>query len=130
MKRTTHLLLKSLALVAGIGAAPLAAALENAGQATYLQNCAACHQPDGKGLAGAFPPLADADDVTGTFMSRGTPSRTIRIPSGNFSAPASFERLPWWARLAVVSGGTPDTSAAPVYTYVQEPPLRCSICAP
>ena len=69
------------------------------------------------------PPLADSDDVTGTFMSRGTPSRTIRIPSGNFSAPASYERLPWWARLAVVSGGTPDVSAAPVYTYVQEPPL-------
>ena len=65
MKRTTHLLLKSLALVAGIGAAPLAAALENAGQATYLQNCAACHQPDGKGLAGAFPPLADADWLKG-----------------------------------------------------------------
>ena len=65
MKRTTHLLLKSLALVAGIGAAPLAAALENAGQTTYLQNCAACHQPDGKGLAGAFPPLADADWLKG-----------------------------------------------------------------
>ncbi len=65
MKRTTHLLLKSLALVAGIGAAPLAAALESAGQATYLQNCAACHQPDGKGLAGAFPPLADADWLKG-----------------------------------------------------------------
>jgi nitrite reductase (NO-forming) / hydroxylamine reductase len=29
-----------------------------AGQAAYLANCAACHQPDGKGLKGAFPPLA------------------------------------------------------------------------
>ena len=32
-----------------------------AGQAAYLANCAACHQPDGKGLAGAFPPLAKSD---------------------------------------------------------------------
>ncbi len=32
-----------------------------AGKASYLANCAACHQPDGKGLSGAFPPLADSD---------------------------------------------------------------------
>lgn len=69
------------------------------------------------------PPLADTDDVTGSFMSRGTPSRTIRIPSGNFSAPASYERLPWWARLAVESGGVPTSGSGPDYTYVQEPPL-------
>jgi nitrite reductase (NO-forming) / hydroxylamine reductase len=31
------------------------------GKAAYLANCAACHQPDGKGLPGAFPPLAGAD---------------------------------------------------------------------
>ncbi len=31
------------------------------GKAVYLANCAACHQPDGKGLAGAFPPLAGSD---------------------------------------------------------------------
>ncbi len=31
-----------------------------AGQAAYLANCAACHQPDGKGLKGAFPPLAQS----------------------------------------------------------------------
>ena len=28
------------------------------GEAVYLGNCAACHQPTGMGLAGAFPPLA------------------------------------------------------------------------
>lgn len=32
-----------------------------AGEAAYLANCAACHQPNGKGLAGAFPPLAGSD---------------------------------------------------------------------
>jgi nitrite reductase (NO-forming)/hydroxylamine reductase len=31
------------------------------GKAVYLGNCAACHQPDGKGLTGAFPPLAQSD---------------------------------------------------------------------
>ncbi len=35
-----------------------------AGQAAYLANCAACHQPTGVGLPGAFPPLAGSDYLT------------------------------------------------------------------
>jgi nitrite reductase (NO-forming) len=31
------------------------------GQTIYKQNCAACHQPTGEGLKGAFPPLAKSD---------------------------------------------------------------------
>jgi nitrite reductase (NO-forming)/hydroxylamine reductase len=40
-------------------------ALMAKGEAVYLANCAACHQPDGKGLAGAFPPLAASDFLQG-----------------------------------------------------------------
>ncbi|MCW8924060.1 MAG: cytochrome c [Gammaproteobacteria bacterium] len=29
------------------------------GEAMYLQHCSMCHQPDGKGIPGFFPPLAD-----------------------------------------------------------------------
>ena len=35
------------------------------GERVYRANCAACHQPNGKGLIGAFPPLADSDFVKG-----------------------------------------------------------------
>jgi nitrite reductase (NO-forming)/hydroxylamine reductase len=35
------------------------------GEAVYNANCAACHQPDGKGLTGAFPPLAASDYLLG-----------------------------------------------------------------
>lgn len=31
------------------------------GKNVFTQNCAACHQPDGKGVPGAFPPLAGSD---------------------------------------------------------------------
>lgn len=31
------------------------------GQRVYDQNCLACHQPDGMGISGAFPPLAGSD---------------------------------------------------------------------
>ena len=35
------------------------------GEAVFLANCAACHQPTGQGLAGAFPPLAGSDFLLG-----------------------------------------------------------------
>ena len=31
------------------------------GKAVYAKTCVACHQPDGKGLPGVFPPLAGSD---------------------------------------------------------------------
>jgi len=34
------------------------------GQVVYNANCAACHQPNGNGLPGAFPPLAGSDFLT------------------------------------------------------------------
>lgn len=36
------------------------------GSVVYAANCVACHQADGNGLAGVFPPLAGADWVTGS----------------------------------------------------------------
>lgn len=42
-----------------------AAELMAKGEAVYLANCAACHQPSGQGLAGAFPPLAGSDYLQG-----------------------------------------------------------------
>jgi mono/diheme cytochrome c family protein len=32
-----------------------------AGEAVYKKTCVACHQADGKGMEGAFPPLAGSD---------------------------------------------------------------------
>ncbi len=34
------------------------------GETVYKQNCLACHQADGKGVKGAFPPLAKSDWLT------------------------------------------------------------------
>jgi nitrite reductase (NO-forming) len=35
-----------------------------AGQVIYTRNCAACHQVQGTGIVGAFPPLAESDFLT------------------------------------------------------------------
>jgi len=54
-----------IAGVVGLAAAALlllilpVAAQDAAGEEVYLANCAACHQTDGTGIAGSFPPLAD-----------------------------------------------------------------------
>lgn len=37
---------------------PLAVVDTREGEALYVANCASCHQLDGSGIAGAFPPLA------------------------------------------------------------------------
>jgi len=40
-------------------------AQEMDGKALFLKNCAACHQPTGKGIPGAFPALAGSKFVQG-----------------------------------------------------------------
>ncbi len=50
-----------------------AAAPAAGGEALYLANCAACHQPDGRGLPGAFPPLAGSDYL------RADPMRALKV---------------------------------------------------
>jgi nitrite reductase (NO-forming)/hydroxylamine reductase len=53
-----------------------------AGQAAYLANCAACHQPDGSGLAGAFPPLKGSD-----WLTSNTAETAIRAVLTGLSGP-------------------------------------------
>lgn len=49
------------ALALGVAFAGVAHADEKTQAETYQTHCGACHQPDGKGLPGAFPPLANSD---------------------------------------------------------------------
>ncbi|MEN1971685.1 cytochrome D1 domain-containing protein [Luteimonas sp. MJ204] len=71
MKRSTLALAIPLLLaggayqVLGQGAGAATSDATTDGEQAYLQNCAACHQPDGRGLAGAFPPLAGSDWLQG-----------------------------------------------------------------
>lgn len=43
--------------------APPASAQEDLGQDVYGRNCVGCHQPDGSGISGSFPPLAGNANV-------------------------------------------------------------------
>lgn len=83
------------------------------GEKIYLYKCASCHLPDGKGIAGQFPPL------DGSKIATGDPTVPIRIVMHGLSGPLvvegkSYEGLmPGW--------GTQLSSAeiAAVLTHVR-----------
>jgi cytochrome c6 len=49
-----------------LAAAPLSGRADDAGPALYAGKCAACHLPDGKGIQGVFPALANSAVVAGS----------------------------------------------------------------
>ncbi len=55
----------------------------NMGKVAYAANCAACHQPDGKGVPTAFPPLAKSDFLNSDVK------RAIGIVKNGLSGPVT-----------------------------------------
>ena len=49
------------------------------GKVVYNQNCAACHQVDGRGIPAAFPPLANSDYLNADK------TRAIRVVKGGLA---------------------------------------------
>ena len=55
------------------------------GKRTFMQVCFACHQPDGKGLPGIFPPLAGSDFLLADH------ERPIRIVTKGLTGPVTVK---------------------------------------
>jgi len=68
MKFMTLAPLKFLILVRLVIALPALNSLEaeEKGKRLFLENCAECHQADGKGMAGVYPALDNNEIVTGS----------------------------------------------------------------
>jgi mono/diheme cytochrome c family protein len=70
------------------------------GAMTYLDNCAACHRPDGRGYEGVFPSLAgnpaveasNATSVVSIVLGGSSTPRTSNTPA-QFAMPAFGWRL-------------------------------------
>jgi len=89
------------------------------GKNLYKQTCAACHQTDGNGLPGAFPPLAKSGVVTNedpetliTIILQGYDARTEygvmppfadQLSDEEIAAIANYERSNWGNDAAPVS---------------------------
>lgn len=62
------------------------------GKKLYMQNCGACHQENGKGLAGAFPPLAGSPIVNDE-----NPDFMVRVILQGYDARSEYGQMPGFA---------------------------------
>jgi mono/diheme cytochrome c family protein len=87
------------------------------GQAIYGRTCTTCHQPNGLGAPGTFPPLAGSD-----WVNEKDPGRIIRLVLQGFQGPGlevngkpfntGSSMVPWQGLLT-------DDDIAAVLTYVR-----------
>ena len=90
------------------------AALDNVmqrGEDIYLANCAACHQPSGEGLTGAFPPLAASDYLLGERRE------VMQAALFGLSGPITVNGVEYNGVMPSM-GYLPDADLAAVLTYV------------
>ena len=101
------------ALLSVTGALPLYASAEGLdGKAIFTKNCAACHQVTGKGIQGAFPPLAGSAFVMGapsevaTVLLKGRggmPDFSASLEDEQIAAVLSYVRSSWGNKAAPIS---------------------------
>jgi len=81
------------------------------GEAVFLANCSACHQPTGVGLAGAFPPLAGSD-----FL-KGDRKQVMSAALFGLSGPVTVNGVEYNGVMPSL-GHLPDEDLAAALTYV------------
>ncbi len=103
MNRTPSTL-AALALSATLGAAMPAWAAGSDGKTVFQKNCAACHQANGKGIPGAFPPLAGSAFVQGPMVDPATvllkgrggmPDFSTSLSDADLAAVLAYVRASW-----------------------------------
>jgi nitrite reductase (NO-forming) len=83
-----------------------------AGAKVYASTCAACHQPSGRGLANAFPPLGGSDYLMADK------SRAIAVVLGGLKGPVTVNGQTYDGMMPPQSH-IPDEDIANVLTYVR-----------
>jgi mono/diheme cytochrome c family protein len=89
------------------------ASVHERGKAIYNMTCIACHQPEGQGLAGVFPPLDASDWVTGD------PELPVRIVIHGLQGPVKVNGTDYTNVMPPVAEMT-DEKIADVVTYVRQ----------
>jgi nitrite reductase (NO-forming) len=80
------------------------------GKNVYQQNCAACHQMDGKGIPGAFPPLANSDYFNADWK------RAIDVVKNGKKGAITVNGAPYNGVMPAL--GMSDEDIANVLTYI------------
>ena len=95
--------------------APAAAGQGQSGQQVF-QRCAVCHQANGLGLPGSFPPLAGSEWATAA-----NPTAAIRIVLHGLAGPITVKGAKFANMMPAYGTGQPltDAQVAAVLTYVR-----------
>jgi mono/diheme cytochrome c family protein len=83
------------------------------GAVVYITNCSSCHQADGEGVPGAFPPLAGNPTVTGN------PVAVIAIVKHGISGRIVVNGTVYSGIMPPWSGLISDDDIAAVVTYIR-----------
>jgi mono/diheme cytochrome c family protein len=83
------------------------------GAALYAAQCAACHQANGAGLPGVFPPLARSEWVTGS------PNRLAQVVLHGVSGPLTVAGSVFNGQMPPFRDKLDDASLAAVLTHVR-----------
>ncbi|HEY2475261.1 MAG TPA: cytochrome c [Candidatus Cybelea sp.] len=83
------------------------------GATVYLTNCASCHQTNGQGVAGAFPPLAGNPVVTGN------PVAVIAIVKNGLSGRVAVHGQAYSGIMPAWKGQISDEQIASVISYIR-----------
>jgi mono/diheme cytochrome c family protein len=87
------------------------------GEQVYEMACLPCHQPEGRGLPGVYPPLAGTDWVSGDK------ARLIKVVLHGLTGPISVNGQPFVAENPVpmpAMGGLDDQQMADLLTYMRK----------
>jgi mono/diheme cytochrome c family protein len=93
-----------------------AVAAAGSGEQLYQQRCVSCHQADGQGLAGAFPPLAGSE-----YALAANKAVPIRIVLHGMQGPVTVKGVQYNGVMPPGGAGIAlsDEEAAAVLTYVR-----------
>jgi mono/diheme cytochrome c family protein len=83
------------------------------GAIIYMANCSRCHQANGRGVAGSFPPLAGNPSVTGD------PERVIHVVKYGLSGQISVDGKSYMGLMPASQSRLSDADIAAVVTYIR-----------
>jgi mono/diheme cytochrome c family protein len=95
-------------------AGPVQLSRHDLGKKVFVANCATCHQLNGLGVPGQFPPLA------GSEWAQGDEQRIIRIVLNGLSGPITVEGKEYNNVMTAVGATLKDEQIANVLSYVRQ----------
>jgi mono/diheme cytochrome c family protein len=104
------------ASLGGGASAPVAKDPLKVGKAVYVRNCLACHQADGMGMTGVYPPLVNSDWV------KDKPERLIKLVLSGLQGEVVVNGTTYNNAMTPFGASLDDEKLASVLTYLRTAP--------